>query len=121
MRVPVSYMRRYVAGITGPRSLVFSDVITEACGYRLVVAFGLSVSLRVIRGCVLSSDTKDLTYCLPNLGHKLGTVIAEDCVRHAVRDDPMIEHHGCDIRSGNLYIGNVRVSFLYLSAITMMK
>lgn len=58
-----------------PVSLVFADVMTEASGYRLFVAFDLSVRLRMICSCRLSSDTEDVAHSLLDFDHKLGTVI----------------------------------------------
>lgn len=83
-------------------NLLFTDVMTELCGDVSVITFGVSVCLRMVRGCHLTSEHEDLAYGIPEFCHELGTIVLQNGIHYPKWNNPMIRHDGRDIRHVSL-------------------
>ena len=81
-----------------PVGLVGADVVAESTFEGLIVAFGLAVRLCVIRGNGETTYAEDRAEEFEEFADKLRAIVREQRCWYAIRVDPIVEGHRCDVR-----------------------
>ena len=82
--------------------LVFVNIVTRHRQDRPIVALHLPICLGVVCRRKDIRDSKQLAYCLEELGSQLIFVAGDDALLGSIRTDPVLNECNCDVVSGDI-------------------